>query len=112
MTTSAHLAASATSMTFRPAFSALAAEGEPLRSATTMSFTPESRRFRVWAWPLAAVADDGNLLALDQIDVGVAIVIDTHGPQIPYLEGGVPPVSIGAAPAFGLRNIYFVRRRF
>ena len=28
---------------------------------------------------LAAVADDGHLLGLDQIDVGIAIVIDTHG---------------------------------
>jgi hypothetical protein len=28
---------------------------------------------------LAAVADDGDLLALDEIDVGVAIVIDAHG---------------------------------
>ena len=27
---------------------------------------------------LAAVADDGNLLALNQVHVGVAIVIDTH----------------------------------
>ena len=27
---------------------------------------------------LAAVADDGDLLALDQIEIGVAIVIDTH----------------------------------
>src|SRR6185295_5964468 len=29
--------------------------------------------------PLAAVADDGDLLALDQIDVGITIVIDAHG---------------------------------
>ena len=28
---------------------------------------------------LAAVADDGDLLALDEIEIGVAIVIDTHG---------------------------------
>ena len=27
---------------------------------------------------LAAIADDGDLLALDQIEIGVAIVIDTH----------------------------------
>ena len=27
---------------------------------------------------LAAVADDGDLLALDQIDVGVPIVINAH----------------------------------
>src|SRR5919201_638051 len=29
--------------------------------------------------PLAAIADDGDLLALDQVDVGVAIVINAHG---------------------------------
>jgi hypothetical protein len=28
---------------------------------------------------LAAVADDADLLALDQVEVGVAIVINTHG---------------------------------
>ena len=28
---------------------------------------------------LAAVADDGDLLALDEIEIGIAIVIDTHG---------------------------------
>jgi hypothetical protein len=28
---------------------------------------------------LAAVADDDDLLALDQVQVGVAIVINTHG---------------------------------
>src|SRR3974390_2405480 len=29
---------------------------------------------------LAAIADDGDLLALDQVQVGVAIVVNTHGP--------------------------------
>jgi len=28
---------------------------------------------------LAAITDDGDFLALDQVDVGVAIVIDAHG---------------------------------
>jgi hypothetical protein len=28
---------------------------------------------------LAAVADDEDLLALDQVQVGIAIVINTHG---------------------------------
>jgi hypothetical protein len=28
---------------------------------------------------LAAVADDGDLLALDQVQVGVAVVIYAHG---------------------------------
>ncbi len=51
MTMSAHLAASATSMVLSFSFSALATPAEPLRSATATSFTPESRRLRVWAWP-------------------------------------------------------------
>jgi hypothetical protein len=28
---------------------------------------------------LAAIADDGDLLALDQVQVGVAIVVNSHG---------------------------------
>src|SRR5258708_20234748 len=28
---------------------------------------------------LAAVADDGDLLAFDQVDVGVAIIVNAHG---------------------------------
>jgi hypothetical protein len=28
---------------------------------------------------LAAIADDGDLLALDQVDVGITIVVDAHG---------------------------------
>ena len=35
---------------------------------------------------LAAVADDGHLLALDQVQVGVAIVIDTHDDPLNYPE--------------------------
>ena len=27
---------------------------------------------------LAAIADDGDLLALDEIDVGITVVINTH----------------------------------
>ena len=33
---------------------------------------------------LAAIADDGDLLALDQVQVGVAIVVNTHGPRSSY----------------------------
>ena len=52
ITTSAHLAAaSATSITFKPAFSALAADLEPARRPTATSFTPESLRFSACAWP-------------------------------------------------------------
>ena len=51
ITTSAHLAASATSITLKPALSAFLAEAEPLRSAIATSLTPESFRFSAWAWP-------------------------------------------------------------
>ena len=33
---------------------------------------------------LAAVADDGDLLALDEVQVGVAIVVNTHGLLTPW----------------------------
>ena len=49
--TSAHFAASATSITCSFSFSALAAEAEPLRSATATFLTPESRRFSACACP-------------------------------------------------------------
>ena len=38
---------------------------------------------------LAAIADNGDLLALDQVQVGVAIVINTHGSH-PYKEAKIP----------------------
>ena len=31
---------------------------------------------------LAAIADDGDLLAFDEIDVGIAIVINAHGESL------------------------------
>ena len=34
---------------------------------------------------LRAITDDGNLLALDQIYVSVAVVINAHG-SLPYLR--------------------------
>ena len=34
---------------------------------------------------LAAVADHGDLLALDQVQVGVGIVVDAHGAQFPSI---------------------------
>src|SRR3954464_4460181 len=33
--------------------------------------------------PLTAVADDGDFLSLDQVQVGVAIVVNTHGSLTP-----------------------------
>ena len=56
----------------------LTAEAEPGRRPTITS-TPESRRLSAWAWPLGAVADDGDGFTLDQRQVGVFVVIDIHG---------------------------------
>ena len=50
MITSASLQASAVDRTRRPAASAFAHELDPSRSPTRTS-TPESFRFRAWAWP-------------------------------------------------------------
>ena len=36
---------------------------------------------------LAAIADDDDLLALDQVQVGVAIVVDTHLVTSPFPAG-------------------------
>ncbi len=47
-------------------------------SAMRTSLTPESRRFMCGGVALAAVADDRDLLALDQVYIGVTIVVDTH----------------------------------
>ena len=49
--TSAHFAASATSITLSFSASAFFTPAEVLRSATATSLTPESRRFSAWAWP-------------------------------------------------------------
>jgi len=44
---------------------------------------------------LAAITDDGDFLALDQVDVGVAIVIDAHCLRFPSFAGSVVcPVSL------------------
>jgi hypothetical protein len=37
---------------------------------------------------LAAIADDGDLFALDQVQIGVAVVINTH--DVSPLPGGQP----------------------
>ena len=77
--TSAHLAASATSITLSFSPSAFLTPGEPLRSATATSLTPRVAQVQRMGVALAAVADDGDLLALDQVQVGVAVVVNTHG---------------------------------
>ena len=51
MTTSAHLAASATCITLSFSVSALAMPAEPLRSAIVTFLQPESRRFSACACP-------------------------------------------------------------
>ena len=61
MMTSASSAAVSMSTTLRPASAAFLAEAEPSRRPTRTS-QPESMRFSAWAWPLRAVADDGDLL--------------------------------------------------
>ena len=48
--TSAHLAASATLSTSKPASLAFGSDFEPSFRPTFTS-TPESRRFSAWAWP-------------------------------------------------------------
>ena len=75
--TSAHLAASGTSMTL--SFASAFTPAEVLRSATATFLMPESRRFQRVRVP-AAVADDGDVLGLDEIEIGVAIVVDACGP--------------------------------
>ena len=65
-------------MTLSPAFSALAADLEPGRKPTATSFTPELLEVQRMRVALAAIADDGDLLALDQIEIGIPIVIDAH----------------------------------
>src|ERR1700682_2440342 len=55
---------------------------------------------------LAAIADDADLLALDQVQVGVAIIINTHG-RSSWLGGGVWPGRSGffsLGPSWGRRS--------
>ena len=85
MMTSAHLAASATSIILSFSFSALAMPAEPLRSATATSLHAGIAQVQRVGVALAAVADHGHLLALDQIDVGITIVIDAH---VTFPSGG------------------------
>ena len=51
MTTSAHLAHSAGSMTRMPAASAFGTPTDPLRSPTASSVMPLSFKLVAWAWP-------------------------------------------------------------
>ena len=65
-------------MTLRPAFSALAADLEPgLQTHGHIRHAGLSEVQRMGV-TLAAIADDGDLLPLDQIEIGIPIVIDAH----------------------------------
>jgi hypothetical protein len=45
---------------------------------------------------LRAVADNGDFLALDEIDVGIPIVIDAHGGDFSVLQdGGAVTIVVG-----------------
>ena len=74
---SAPFTASPTSFTGRPAFFALSHDAPPLRRPT-VTLTPESLRFSVRV-ALRAVADDRDLLVLDERKIGVLVVKDLHG---------------------------------
>ncbi len=76
--TSAHLAASATSMTLNFSPSAFFTPAELLRSAYRDFLHAGVAQVQRMGVTLAAVADDGDLLALDQVQVGVAIVVNSH----------------------------------
>ena len=78
MTTSAHLAHSAGSMTFRPAVSALAMPADPARKSDGELLDAAFLQVQGVGVTLAAVADDGDVLGLDQVHVGIAIVVDAH----------------------------------
>ncbi len=58
--------------------SAFLAEAEPLRRAMATSLTPGVTQIERMGMALAAIADDGDLLALDQVQVGIPVVINTH----------------------------------
>ena len=64
--------------TLMPSASAFLAEAEPARSATAMSLTPLSRMLSAMGMALAAIADDGDFFALDEVEIGITIVIDAH----------------------------------
>jgi hypothetical protein len=53
---------------------------------------------------LAAIADDGDLLALDQVQVGVAIVINTHG-RSSWLGGRSARITMSSEYFRGVRPV-------
>lgn len=75
-------------LTFSPSASAFFAEGEPSRRATATFLTPESAQVQRVGVATAAVADDGDLLVLDEIDVAIPVVIDAHWFPLGVLSWG------------------------
>jgi hypothetical protein len=44
---------------------------------------------------LASIADDRDFFALDEIDIGIGIVIDAHGVMFPRGLRGLAPLRLG-----------------
>ena len=78
ITTSAQAAASAGGHHLKPGGLGLGGEAEPSRRATRDVFDAAVAQVHGVGVALAAVADDGHLLALDQIHVRIAVVINAH----------------------------------
>src|SRR4030081_2089752 len=70
MTMSAPLIASPTSATFSPPFFALSQE-RPTLGRAAPALAPGSLRFEGMGVAVGAVAEDGDLLALDEREVGI-----------------------------------------
>ena len=94
-------------MTFKPGAFGLLAEAEPLRRATATFLDAAVLQIEGMGVALAAVADDGDFLALDQIDVGVPIVINAHLLCFPRLAAGRPIWRLSdARPGNGLWGVF------
>ena len=76
--TSAHLAASATSITVSFSPSAFFTPGRGLAQRDRHVLDAGIAQIQRMGMALAAIADDGDLLALDQVQVGVAVVVNAH----------------------------------
>ncbi len=93
--TSAHLAASATSFTGSFSPSAFLTPGGSLAQRNRDLLDAGIAQIERVGVALAAVADNGDLLALDQVQVGVAIVVNTHD-CYPYIGRVSGPLVLPA----------------
>ena len=80
---SASSAAWSIEQTFKPASSATSQDEDPSRKPTRTS-QPESFKFSAWGMALGAVADDGDLLILDDRGLAVLLVIDGDSHGVPF----------------------------